>query len=137
MIEHYMFRKIDPHFDNSIQWSKCTIKLTIKGNMMRELAREEIEQVAGGFEGTKIPFSNGFLPGQNMGRVPSNAVIAAAFAYGVGTQIGDAINRFNQNQFGMSLGVAIHRTVNGGSNIGSGAGGGGGKLTPIITIEEI
>jgi hypothetical protein len=102
--------------------------------MMRELQSEEIEQVSGGFEGMKIPFSNGFIPGESINGKPAGIVGAILGGWGIGFAIGDAINTFNKNQFNMSLGVAIYRTVNGGSNISS---GGSKNLIPIVTIEEV
>jgi hypothetical protein len=101
---------------------------------MRELTNEEKDQVSGGYAGWKIPFGgNSFLPGQPAKLYPSNAVLAAGFALKEGWDFGQRINQFNQEQFGMSLGVAIYRTFNGGSNVG----GGGTTIEHRITIEEV
>jgi hypothetical protein len=99
---------------------------------MRELTLSEVQRVAGGLEGTKIPFFNGFIGGENMRGKPAGAIGAAIAGWAIGQYIGAQINQFNERHFGMSLGVAIHRTVNGGSRIG-----GGTKLIPVIWIEEV
>lgn len=99
---------------------------------MRELTVDEVDQVGGGFEGIKIPFMNNFGGAENMKGKPAGVVGAVMAGWAIGQYIGDQINQFNQSQFGMSLGVAIHRTVTGGSNIG-----GGTRLTPVVTIEEV
>jgi hypothetical protein len=65
---------------------------------------------------------------------PAGSLGAAALAFDAGWVIGQRINQFNQDHFGMSLGVAIHRTLNGGSHISS--GGGGSKLVASIRIDE-
>jgi hypothetical protein len=102
---------------------------------MRQLNEQEIESVAGGFEGTRIPFTGGFLPGENVRLSrPTGAIGVALVGLDLGWEIGTAINNFNQRQFGMSTGVALYRTVNGGSNISAGSGT---SLTPVTRIEEI
>tara|TARA_R110002072_G_scaffold5527_12_gene35468 strand:- start:7652 stop:7954 length:303 start_codon:yes stop_codon:yes gene_type:complete len=100
---------------------------------MRELAKNEIEAVAGGLGGgLKIPFVNGFIKAESMNGKPAAQIGAAVLAFQAGWHAGQWINQFNQEQFGMSLGVAIHRSFNGGSNIKSGD-----KLEPTTRIEEI
>jgi len=84
---------------------------------MRELIQSEIPQVAGGFPGFKIPFSNNFSPGQLARFQPGNAAGLSVIAFQVGWAIGEKVNEFNQKHSNMSLGVSIYRTFNGGSNI--------------------
>lgn len=88
-------------------------------SIMRELIQSEVSQVAGGFPGFKIPFSNNFSPGQIARLQPGNALGLAYIAFQFGQAIGEGVNEFNQKNSGMSLGVSIYRTFNGGSNIPS------------------
>ena len=101
---------------------------------MRELQAEEVEQVSGGFQGTKIPFINGFTAAESINRKPAGIVGAALTGWSVGFAVGKGINAFNQAHFNMSLGVAIHRTFNGGSRIPSASGKGS---IPVVTVEEV
>jgi hypothetical protein len=84
---------------------------------MRELQSNEVEQVAGGYQGFKIPFFDDFIPAETMKGKPAGALGAAVLGWQIGTSIGNGINAFNQYYSGMSLGVAIHRTVNGASHL--------------------
>tara|TARA_R110002072_G_scaffold51389_3_gene137922 strand:- start:8715 stop:9002 length:288 start_codon:yes stop_codon:yes gene_type:complete len=95
---------------------------------MRELSFAEVSVVSGGFEGTKIPFKNLFWKGPNFPGGPAAAVPAIAVAYELGYSFGEAINSFNMNVSGMSLGVAVYHTFNGGSNI---------PLSGTVRIEEV
>lgn len=58
---------------------------------MRELSEEEIKEVSGG-------------------NAVAAAVISAVGAFTAGERIGEAINAFNMEVSGMSLGEAIYRT---------------------------
>ena len=80
---------------------------------MRELTSEEIEVVSGGFShGTPIPFTNGFIPGPNWPGGEPGVLGGITIAWNIGFEIGSRINSFNRNVSGMSLGVALHRTLN-------------------------
>ncbi len=103
---------------------------------MRELHTSEIDRVAGGFEGTKIPFSNGFFSGESMKGRPAGALGAAAMGWSIGNAIGAGINQFNLEVSGMSLGVAIHRTFNGGSQIVTGNGSSNGTFNNFAKEAE-
>tara|TARA_R110002072_G_scaffold5527_12_gene35471 strand:- start:8761 stop:9066 length:306 start_codon:yes stop_codon:yes gene_type:complete len=101
---------------------------------MRELQAEEVEQVSGGFQGTKIPFANGFIPGESINGKPAGIIGAVMGGWNIGFAIGSSINDFNTNHFNMSLGEAVYRTMNGGSRIPSASG----KISiPVVKIEEI
>jgi len=85
---------------------------------MRELLDVELSQVSGSFgDGTKIPFANGFWKVANFPGGPVGALPALVVSYDLGYRFGEAINSFNRNVSGMSLGVALYRTFGGGSNI--------------------
>lgn len=62
---------------------------------MRELTQEEIQQVHGG-----VLINTAF------------AAISIGGAYYGAKEIGNSINQFNNDQFGMSLGEALYRTFN-------------------------
>ena len=83
---------------------------------MRQLTNQEVTDVGGGFSGgTPIPFVNGFVPGANWPGGGPGVVAGVSMAWSTGQYIGGQINNFNANVTGMSLGEAIHRTVNGDS----------------------
>ncbi len=85
---------------------------------MRALQQSELVSVAGGFgQGTKVPFRNLYWKGPNFPGGPAAVLPAVTTAWEFGNSIGEAINWFNSNVTGMSLGVAVYRTFNGGSNI--------------------
>ncbi len=80
---------------------------------MRELTADEVESVSGGFShGTPIPFTNSFIPGANWPGGAPGVISGITAAWAIGSYIGGSINRFNQSFSGMSLGVALHRTLN-------------------------
>jgi hypothetical protein len=79
---------------------------------MRELRADELDQASGGFEGTPIPFTNSFISGPNFpGGFPA-AIPMLIAAYNAGEAVGEMINEFNQEQFGMSTGTALYKTLN-------------------------
>jgi hypothetical protein len=85
---------------------------------MRELSDVELSQLSGGFgDGTKIPFANLFWKGPNFPGGPAAVIPALVVSYDLGYRFGEAINSFNSNVSGMSLGVAVFRTFGGGSNL--------------------
>ncbi len=80
---------------------------------MRELTADEVESVSGGFShGTPIPFTNSFIPGANWPGGAPGVITGITAAWGIGVTIGDGINTFNRKVSGMSLGVALYRTLN-------------------------
>lgn len=103
---------------------------------MRELQVAELDQVSGGFVGTKIPFANGFTPGESIRGRPAGVIGAAITGWGIGKAIGTGINEFNDRFSGMSLGVAVFRSFNGGSRV-TGGGGGSPVRIPVTSVEEM
>lgn len=77
---------------------------------MRVLCNREIDEVSGGFEGTPIPFTNGFISGSAWPGGAAGAWMAVPVAASTGWQIGQGINSFNESVSDMSLGEAIFRT---------------------------
>ena len=77
---------------------------------MKTLCNQEIDQVGGGFVGTKIPFTNGFIPGPNWPGGAAGVFSGVVIAAQAGWAIGERVNSFNQSVSGMSLGEAIYRT---------------------------
>ena len=78
---------------------------------MRELDESEINAVAGALAGTPIPFTNGFIPGANWPGGGSGAVMAAYFAWKIGTATGSSIYSLTTDTFGMSTGEALYLTT--------------------------
>ncbi|XOV89786.1 MAG: hypothetical protein ACFHX7_07840 [Pseudomonadota bacterium] len=77
---------------------------------MRELSSEEILTVSGAFQGTPIPFTNGFVPGANFpGGFPA-AIPMVMLSYEIGAGIGAKINDQVEATFGMSTGEAAFLT---------------------------
>jgi hypothetical protein len=77
---------------------------------MRTLCSKEIDQVGGGFVGTRIPFTNGFMAGPAWPGGAPGIWAAIPLAASTGWAIGDFVNKFNDPVSGMSLGEAIART---------------------------
>ena len=98
---------------------------------MRELTEVELEQVAGGLDGTPIPFTNGFWPGPRWPS-PVASVSAVHVAIGIGYSIGAGINNFNTSINGMSLGESIYRSQSGGKSVS----GSSTKLGPQVIFSR-
>ena len=103
---------------------------------MRELDSREIGQVAGGYQGTKIPFFSAFTPGESFRGKPTGVIGAAMAGWEIGTAIGKGVNNFNDTFSRMSLGVAVYRTFNGSSSV-LGGGGGNPIRIPVTRVEEM
>lgn len=103
---------------------------------MRELDSCEIEQVAGGFLGMKVPFFNAFIPGESINGKPAGVIGAALAGWEIGTTIGKSVNNFNDTFSRMSLGVAVYRSFHGSSSV-LGGGGGNPIRLPTTRVEEM
>jgi hypothetical protein len=77
---------------------------------IRELTSREITSVAGGLDGTKIPFINGFIEGPAWPRGGIGVVSELTAAFTAGYLFGGLVNDFNMWYSGMSLGQAMYRT---------------------------